>query len=383
MTSSAGSRHLLPNSYPHLSLVLSSNERLKTLLFDAYKNNPAYLEYLDQLIQELLNRKVQGVAEKLLDADRLRKFYSIVSELEIARLLGSKGKEVILLTDDVWEGKSPDMIVSDVKHVAYVEVKRLEQDETAEMMEGEILESLPQLQQSMVIDINLKGELALPVTDWRSREAKEKIAKECVLQFKDKILKVDLAKIPLIIETTYADFRVRARQVYPRVVSTDVFRVPEETLIQRMVYDVSSKSGKRQDWAGEQLARPYIVALSSEHAWIDSDMVRSAFLGSPTVLHGAVPWPKISIPSKVELAKKRGWENYLLEECIIPNKNLRCYLPEGKEGAFLLNDKMKDISAVLIWIAFTGRYYFFPNPFASEEINYPSLCNFVEPRMKE
>jgi hypothetical protein len=41
---------------------------------------------------------------------------------------------------------------------------------------------------------------------------------------------------------------------------------------------------------------------------------------------------------------------------------------------------MSNVSAVLVRVI-TGRYYLLPNPFASEEINDPALCDFLAPRV--
>jgi hypothetical protein len=369
--------------YEYLKSALERNQRIAELLVEVYSSRAEYLAYLDKLVRELFEGGVQATKEKLGDVDNLRKFDSVVSELEVARLLMQKGKRIRLLTDNEWEGKSPDMISGDQEHEALVEVKRITDDEANDILTEGLRQYLPTLATPLRVDIQLKGGLVLPVVDRVSREKKEKLAKDCLEEFKDRIATSGTTDPPPEVHTGQADFfvfKTSNDKGFPGIISTGIFAVPEPLIITKLVFDVALKAGKRASWTNELRARPYIIALDSENLWLDADTVRMAFLGLTTELHASAAWEKIEILPEVETARRQGWEGFLTETCQLPNKELRCYLLPGHAGSFLTDKRMQDVSAVLVRTA-SGRYYFLPNPFAAREINFPSLGSFIVPRV--
>ena len=99
------------------------------ILLSKFPYGHSYWSYLDDLVSELVQAKCKGIQEKIADVDNYHKFMSAESELEIARVLSGKGKQVELLPDAYLTGPSPDLLVTDSIGQAYVEVTRFNEDE--------------------------------------------------------------------------------------------------------------------------------------------------------------------------------------------------------------------------------------------------------------
>jgi len=330
----------------------------------------------------LVQQGVAGVEAKLTEADNLSKFDSAVAELQIAILLAQNGKKVQLLSDNVWEGASPDLIASDDSLESYVEVKRMTDDGAANRVSNGLRELLPGLARPLRVDVTLKDGLVTPVTTFAEINEKNEKADESLRLLREQLESADLTRLPIMIQTPAADFTLLPTsqpEGYPGITTTPTFSVPEKQLIQKMISDVEMKAKKRDGWKGERRRHPYIIALTDEFAWTDYDMAKSAFLGDVTMEVGG-PWSNPPTHPKVSIAADRGWAQYLKEEYLIPDEKARCYLLPGKEGAFFTRETMNNVSAVLLRVI-TGRYYLLPNPFASEEINVPELCSYLNPRI--
>lgn len=381
MTMEKPTRHDINELSPHLALAFKSKTQLVNLLVEAY-GDMEYLQYVDGLIRELLQGGVTGVQTKLNDADNLSKFDSVVSELEIARLFARNGKRAHLLADNAWKGASPDMMVSFEALEPYVEVKRITDDGAANRISVELRRFLPTLSVPVRVDVSLKPGLIAPVTTLPERSIKNERADDAISAFEEQLSSLDLTRLPVTVQTPAADFTLLPTSQstgYPGVTSTPMFSIPKHELIQKMINDVEMKSKKRNAWKGDRRNHPYIIALVDEFAWTDYTMVKSAFLGQVTVEVGGI-WSNPPALPKVVSAANRGWQRYLADECLLPNKKSRCYLLSGKEGAFLTREAMSNVSGVLVRVI-SGRYYLLPNPFASEEISVPALCDLLSLRI--
>jgi len=169
---------------PHIDWALQLNQAMRQMLESSFEQTHGYWAYLDELVGFLRSRSVGHVQEKIADANHLDKFYSIVSELEFARILAGKGKDVTLLTDDFFENRtSPDMLVTDSSREAYVEVKRLTEGRASYMIVDFLRSYLNHPRRMYRVDITLNKELSIPVTKWEEREAREKIAQSVIERF--------------------------------------------------------------------------------------------------------------------------------------------------------------------------------------------------------
>jgi len=270
---------------PHVHWALELNQNMKQVLESNFEQNHTYWAYLDELISFLRSKNVGGIQEKIADASHLQKFHSAVSELEFARILAGKGKNVALLADDFFENRtSPDMLVTDSAREAYVEVKRLKEDEASYKILDFLRSYLNHPERRYVVSIVLNQELSVPVTKREEKLSKEKIAQRIVEQFPSALQAADLSTLPSSFEIDGVEFRVEAttksKRGYPGVIRSAVIKVPTQAWQKKFKEDVCDKAKKREAWTGEHLRKYYIVAIDCEEKYLDADDVESCLIGS-------------------------------------------------------------------------------------------------------
>jgi hypothetical protein len=216
---------------PNLVWALTFNDRLKLELFETYQNNPRYLSYLDNLIFKLKKFDCEKIQEKINDADNLYKFYSTVSELEIAKVLVESGKKVQLLPDDYFDSKSPDILCKGDDFDAYIEVTRFGESESSYNVIDFLrcfLKDLPYR-----VDVKLKYELSLPARDYEKRAIQEGIVKISLDQFAEFLRVNNISKFPLKIKTDgiiFEIYQTDSGKGYPGIAKTDVIKIKDKVL---------------------------------------------------------------------------------------------------------------------------------------------------------
>jgi hypothetical protein len=338
---------------------------------------------MEQLIVDLQSFGALNLREKLCEADNLDKFYSIVAELDAARFLSRFGKRIEFIVDGLWKGPSPDMLVRDGNRELYVEVKRVSEDDTISDLRKELDKFLPRLTTPIRVDLRLKGELLAPATERPSRLRKARLAKESLDLFKEAIQAANLANLPETISTPQINYDLlpisQAKGFCGTIGSDGVFTPDEPEIIKKLQSDLREKARKRSAWKGSRRTRPYLIALVSELTWLDSATINAAFTGHIIYAPMENDFSILPINRKVEVARSLGWESFLLEIGLIPNRERKIFVKTGDEGCLLTDERLADVSGVLIIVQWTGRYYFVPNPFATAEINAPWLTSFIPP----
>ena len=317
---------------PNLDWALQLNAAMRRKLEDSFEETHTYWTYLNELLGFLRTPNVRGVQEKIADANHIQKFYSTVSELEFARILASKGKQVTLLADDYLENRtSPDMLVTDSLREAYIEVKRLTEGQAAYNILDFLRSYLNHPQRRYVVSIALNQELSIPVTKREERLSKERIAQRIIERFPSAFQTADLNVLPTSFKIDGVTFRIEATtksmRGYPGVIRSAVIQVPTEKWQEKFTQDVCDKAKKREGWTGEHLSKYYIVAIDCEEKYLDEDDVESCLTGS--------------------------------------------------EGIFLTNPLTKNVSGVLARFV-TGRVYLISNPSAYDEINIAQIQNYLD-----
>jgi len=315
---------------PNLDWALQLNEDMRQILEINFEETHGYWPYLNDLFGFLRIANVGCVQEKIADANHIQKFYSTVSELEFARVLASKGKQVTLLTDDFFENRtSPDMLVTDSSREAYVEVKRLTEGEAAYKIIDFLRSYLNHPERRYVVSIALNQELSIPVTKREERLSKEKIAQRIIEQFPSAFQTADLTILPVSFEIEGIEFRIDATKSprgYPGVIRSAVIKVPTEMWQKKFVQDICEKAKKREGWTGEHLRKYYIVAIDCEEKYLREDDIESCLIGS--------------------------------------------------EGVFLTNPVTKNVSGVMVRFV-TGRICLVTNSFAYDEINGVQVQDYL------
>jgi len=376
----------MTNSYPNLENAFISNTELKSILLEVYKDKTRYLTQLDELFYNLNLLGCEGIHEKIRDTNtNLNKFISIISELEIAKILAEKWNNVNLLADNYFEHKSPDILCENEKFNAFIEVMRLTESES----EFKVIEFLRDYLRDLPyrVDAKLKNELSWPARDYQTRKKQTSLVNTSLSQFDESIKKANLTDFPFRIDTDGICFEINLTKFgkgYPGMINTEVIRIPEEILKQNIEYWLIEKAKKRNYLEKEYLDYPYVIAFDCEEWYIDDDTINELIYGQRTSIvalskkHEQLKekeWNLIindkenKIPkwNEIEEARKKGWEKLLEKEALIPID----YTYLFKEGTFLSEPDMKNVSGVLF-----RRYkevFYFPNPFASDKINYPGL----------
>jgi hypothetical protein len=258
---------------------------MRQMLESNFEQTHGYWTYLDELVGFLRSKNVGGIQEKIADANRLQKFYSAVSELEFAKVLAGKGKNVALLADKFFENRtSPDMLVTDSVREAYVEVKRLTEDQASYKILDFLRCYLNHPDRRYVVSVVLNQELSVPVTKWEERLSKEKIAQRIVEQFPSTFQAADLSMLPSSFEIEGVEFRIdgttKSKRGYPGVIHSAVIEVPTEAWQKKFREDVCDKAKKREAWTGEHLRKYYIVAIDCEEKYLDEDDIESCLIGA-------------------------------------------------------------------------------------------------------
>jgi len=334
--------------------------------------------YLNGLLGELRKATCENVQEKIKDANHLQKFYSIISELEIAKFLIYQGKHVTLLTDDYMKNSPPDMLVTCNGQEAYVEVKRITHDESINLIEELLTKFLQKYGYCFRVDLTLSHDLSIPVTKCEERKFKENLTRKTVEEFKEKFSYCDLSRLPLEINVLGTRFEIRKSEFskgYIGFIHTACITVPREKLIKKIKRDVCEKAFKRINWSAEHRKKIYIVAIDCEQYWVSEDDVNEALIGRGCYFHSTLPMPPWAPPrevkEKIETAKQKGWKEFLIAKHIIPYDRTRLEY----DGIYFTRSETGNISAVLVRKG--NKYYFVPNPFAFDEINDPNLTKYL------
>jgi hypothetical protein len=387
--------------YPNLSWALMDNLYFKTVIFEEYKHNSRYLSYLNSLISELISYKCEGIQEKLKDVKTLEKLSSILSELEFALFI-TKNKEIKdlkLLSDDYLPSKSPDILFQDEVFTSYVEVTKVNENpyitDIILSRLREVLKSHPYR-----VDISLNTELSTPKMKrperYIQKDLVEKSLETFEESFQEKLIKNTLATSSLI-ETEGLIFTVEKTDSgigYPRFVKRGFIEVPTDILCTYIKERLVEKAVKRDSFEKEHRKIHYIIALDWHEPSIDAINMSELLYGYVTHLAAlnitgsseedfikkrSDYWNFLNDNFKnsascriIEQAKDRGWENLLIEKCLIPNN----YSYIDKEGIFLSKKEMNNVTGVLFrdeWNNIT----FHPNPFCDAEINDPKFFKFI------
>jgi hypothetical protein len=350
---------------PSISWALQKNPNILPILLAKYPYGHTYWNYLDGLVSSLLNAQCKGIQEKFADVDNSNKLESACSELEIAKLLIAKGKQVQLLPDSYMVGPSPDLLVTDPNGQAYVEVTRFNEDELVAIIVEELRQFLRQQSTPYRVDVSIPDELSIPAAGYRSMQAKNDKAKSVMEKFKQTFSSSGTPPSEIIAEdVTFTVSKSSQSQGGPSFINSAVIIVPSYRYVDRVRYLVTWKARKRESWTGDHLKKWYFIAIDTEHVYLDEEDVIQAVLGHRVTEH-IIPLPE------VEEAAKKSWRSFLEKQNLISKD--RTYL--ASRGVFLSDPVSKNVSGLIV--RKDQNAWFVPNPFAADEINDSRLATYV------
>jgi hypothetical protein len=364
----------------HVSWALAKNHHdILQALLAKYPLGHSYWNYLSELISSLRDANCKGIQDKMADVDNLWKLRSTVSELEIARLLSEKGKNVEMLPDSFLSGRSPDMHVKDADGEYYVEVVRFSEDEAVFIIQEEMIRYLADPPKPYEVDVTLPADLSASATDCKEREVKESKARTVASKFKKTMNSTDPVQLPLCVKIDDVVFQFSSS---PSGAGLPIINfetsVPSGKFVDRIRFLLTDrkqgKAIKRTTWTGEHLKKRYIVAIDCEQQ-VDEEDVVQALLGKRESY--SIAAPKKAVPPEVIEAAKKNWTVFLERVHL---------LPKGRTvftsyGVYMTDAICRNVCGVLVYRRLVPRsesmVCFLPNPFAEDAINDSRLTRFI------
>lgn len=357
----------MANNYPFLYMALGDNLELRKAVFK--EHNPEYLKYLDHLVAELYQNSCGRLDIKILETSpKLDKFQALVSELEFTRYFCRRKMRVQFLSENAFQGrKVPDMHIINGSKEYFIEVKNIQQDDLDFILGLRIVNILNSRSLSYAVVVYSSPHVSTPTYRYQTRDKKEQYVEDDFNEFVDKLDSYRNGQIPNIIETNYVDVELHKTskgRSYLGIgtMKEAISQAPDYK--ERIRYDILKKAEKRNVWIGDELDKYYIVAIDDGAIAFSIDNYNVEFFGhATTYMSGRVL--RVNMSYDIENAVKSGWEKYLIEMCVLPNKIT--VIPNDRGGLCLTDPLTKNITAILV--RNRERFYLLANPFAEPRIN--------------
>jgi len=381
--------------FENLTTLLNHNPKLRDAFFQKFQGKTEYLSILESTISFFAHTHGKMLIAKIKVTSTLKKFDSLISELNTAKIFAQKGCEIHLLPDDYFKSASPDILCKCHNFSFYVEVTQLSDSEPTLKIIEELREILRKNRFDVRIEFNDK--LSPPRFSGKERQEQEKILEKSMEQFKKELELLPLGVTDHEIITDGIKFSLSysgGKSGIPCSFMSS-YKFPEELFEKYVTYRLLEKAKKREAFEGPERNRPYIVTFVSENISIDDLDFKDLLFGhtmtllvfpfeDPEITRLATikrekDWAEI-LDNKdkhifkwqeIEAAANRGWHDFLTAIHYIPHD----YTYLSKEGLFLSDPLIKNVSGILL-IRKSSESYFYPNPFCDEEISISNFQNF-------
>jgi hypothetical protein len=345
----------------------------KTRFYDIITANELNEEYLEGLFHELFENSCEGIESKVAEARRdLLGFLSLLSELEFARYFIRRKMKVKLLSCNDFEGRSPpDIWVHDDSKEFWVEVKNISEDRTIFFLGRKIASILNSQGLSFAITIGSSSLMSISTYFYNTRKEKEGLIMPILKEFTEKIKDISSRSLPTTIEISSIDvnlYKTKFKKSYMGGTRTVEAICEPKDYRKRIRLDVLEKAKKRNKWLGEELNKPYIVAIDSEPMLFNIDHFNEELYGHATIyVEGKIP--ETGTNQEIEEAVNNGWKEYLEKMRILRVNGI--VIPKDERGLFFTDPTTKNVSAVLLMRQQT--FHILANPFADSRINNPTI----------
>ena len=368
----------MSSEYPNLSWALSMNGALWARIPRDFGDKPAYLSGLEELFGELRRRKLVNIPEKLKPVEDMFRLSSAVVELEIARRLVCSGRKVELLPGGKLSG---GITWSDGGGTGYVETFCAINNEPVFHMLNYLRGFLGD--KPYRVDVKFNDVLSLPPHDYKGRKRQMDLLEESMEEFCKAC--IGLSAFPASVRTAGVNYEVcktETGQGYCGLIGTWPIEVPEGTVRAQIGQRLVEKAKKSRSWMNEHPDHAYVIAVDVTEWPVDGNAMDRLLYGERVKIESMGDhsfrdrqWRSIvddrekSIPGwhQIEAAGRAGWKAMLMEKAIIPMG----YEYLVSEGLFLSEREMRNVTGVLLRTH--GGQNYFPNPFASGEMNRPGL----------
>jgi hypothetical protein len=367
-----------PN-YPNLRWALSMNATVGERIPADFGDKPAYLAGLEELFGELRGRSLVRIPEKLKPVEDMFRFSSAVAELEMARYLAARGKDVDILPG----GKlSAGISWMDMGGKGYLEMFRAINNEPVYHMLNHLRGFLGDTPYR--VDVKFNDALSRPPQDYHDRKRQMEILEGSMEEFGKAF--AGLSATPASVRTAGVVYDIRSTesgQGYCGLIDSWPIDVPEGTVRAQISQRLVEKAKNGRTWMDAHPDNAYVIAVDVTEWPVDVMAVDRLVYGERVKIESMdditfrdKQWRSIlenkqnCIPGwhMIESAARSGWKAMLMEKAIIPMGYE--YLVKG--GLFISEKEMKNVTGVLLRTR--GGMNYLPNPFASGKMNRPGLA---------
>ena len=384
----------MTNPFENLFSLLDNNPELRDTFLRKFQGKNEYLSILDNLVSFFIPAHRDMLIVKIKETNSLKKFNSLMSELNAAKIFAQKGCEINLLSDDYFKNASPDILCKCSNFSFYVEVTQLSDSEPTLKIIEELRELLRD--KPFVARVVFNHLLSPPCFSGAERYGQDQILEKSMDQFRKELKSLTPEPQDHEIITDGIKFSLSYSGRIPGIVGSfsSSYKFPEDLFEKYATYRLLEKAKKRESFEGSERNYPYILTFASENISIDDIDFKDLLYGctleifvfqsedaemvrQSTILRDK-DWEDIlnnknkHIPKwqEIEAAANCGWNDFLTRIHYIPNN----YTYLTKEGLFLSEPLMKNVSGILL-IRKSTEPHFYPNPFCEPEI---SLVNHQE-----
>lgn len=378
----------MTNRFENLFALLDHNPELRDTFIQKFQGKNEYLSILDKLISFFIHTHQNMLIVKIKETKSLKKFNSLISELNAAKIFTQKGCEIDLLSDNYFKNASPDILCKCSNFSFYVEVTQLSDSEPT----LKIVEELRKLlrDKPFVARVEFKDLLSPPCFSGAERNGQDQMLEKSMEQFRKELESLTPEPKDHEIITDGIKFSLSYSGKKPGIVGSfaSCYRFPDDLFEKYVTYRLLEKAKKRESFEGSEKNCPYILTFVSENISIDDIDFKDLLYGrtlkistlqseDPEMVRQSTIWrdndwgdilrhKNKHIPKwqEIETAANCGWNDFLTRICYIPND----YTYLTKEGLFLSEPIMKNVSGILL-IRKSTEPYFYLNPFCDQEIS--------------
>jgi hypothetical protein len=383
----------MTSRFKNLADILNSNPGLRDKVFQEFEGKNASLSIFDELFSFFIHDHKDELIAKIKDTNTLPLFCSLIAELNSARIFARKGCEIKLLTNNYFRGPSPDILCKCPELTFYVESTSLSDSSPLAKIYDELRELLRT--KPFEVNVNFHENVSQPRFSGEEHTEQETLLEKSLDQFKKDFEQLIPESPRREIKTEGITFFLTPTKEKPGCLGgySSGSKFPKEIFEKFVTVLLLKKAKKRENFFDSARNYPYIVTFVSRNILVDA-------IDFHRLLYGFIPrlsilpidqetdrrarifreeeWNVIIrdkqnyIPrwQDIEAAAKNGWTDFLTKIHYIPND----YTYLGKEGLFLSEPLMKNVSGILL-VRKSMESHFFPNPFCDPEI---SLVNHQE-----
>ena len=385
----------MTDKFENLRDILNNNTRLRDLVFQEFQGKEEHLSNFNDLISFFIPSHRYELIAKIKDTNDLNLFRSLIAELHSAKIFSQNGCEIKLLPDNYFPGSSPDILCKCHDFSFYVEVTSLSNSDPTVKKIDELRKIVRE--KPYVVNINFDDEVSQPCFFGDDHQEQEALLAKSLEQFKTEFERLTPESSVNQIKTDCITFFISPIPENPGLISgfSSSYRFPTDVFDEFVTKLLLKKAGKREKFVGPARNYPYILTFVSGNIAVDDTDFKHLLYGrAPTIfiekfndpellrqatIQRDTEWEEILRDKKryipkwqeIEDAAKNGWTDFLTDIQYIPHD----YTYLAKEGLFLSNPVMKNVSGILL-IRKSIEPHFYPNPFCDQEISISNYQDF-------